>query len=227
MPSSARPEQERPVLTREAVVDTALAIADREGLKALSLRRLALSFGVTPMALYHYVDGKDALLSAIADRAFSQFELPSEDVSDWREILRTLARSYRRLLIGHPSIAAIAAEGLDASSEAGLRVTDVLLAALQLAGFSTQEAAVLQANLERFVLGLVMLEIGGRSDNPAALEERSRVARARLLTLPPAEFPHVVQAAEFLCAPPDADWAFEMALDLLIGGLESLAARDR
>lgn len=225
---SSASEQPRPALTREAVVDAALAIADREGVKALSLRRLALRLGVTPMALYNYVDSKDALLGAIAGRAFAEFELPPDDVSDWREILRALARSYRRLLISHPGIAAISAAGLDVSSEAGLRVTDVLIGALELAGFSTQEAAVLQANLERFVLGLVMLELGGAaSGDPDELQARSRAARAHLLTLPPAQFPHVVRAAEFLCEPPDADWAFEMATDLLIGGLETLSRRSR
>ena len=52
--------------------------------------------------------------------------------------------------------------------------------------------------------------------------ERTRQFRAHLLTLPPEDFPHVIEAADYLCEPSDPVWAFEMALDLLIGGLEKL-----
>jgi len=77
---------ERKTLSRRAVIDAALALGDKEGVEAVSLRRLARELGVTPMALYRYVDSKEGLLAAIADRAFEEFELPAEGEGDWREI---------------------------------------------------------------------------------------------------------------------------------------------
>src|SRR5690242_8978859 len=61
-----------PRLTREALVDAAMAIADEHGLEALSIRRLAKEVGVTPMAIYWHVADKEALLEALGERMFSQ-----------------------------------------------------------------------------------------------------------------------------------------------------------
>ncbi len=58
-------------LSREAIVDRAIAIADVEGLEAVSIRRLGQQFGVTPMALYWHVQNKDELLAAMGDRIFA------------------------------------------------------------------------------------------------------------------------------------------------------------
>ena len=65
-----------PSTGREVIVEAALARADAEGLDAVTFRRLAADLGVTPMALYRYVDSKEELLSAAADLAFADLELP-------------------------------------------------------------------------------------------------------------------------------------------------------
>src|SRR3974377_1574713 len=96
-----------PALPRRAGGEAALASADAAGLATVTFRRLAAGFGVTPMSLYRYVDSKQALLDAIADRVFEDFELSADDGADWREQLRDLAYSYRRLLLAHPAIAAL------------------------------------------------------------------------------------------------------------------------
>ncbi len=216
----ARRDRHREPLTRELVVDKALARADAGGLEAVSFRRLAADLGVTPMALYRYVGSKNELMAAIGDRVFSAFELPGPEITDWRERLRALARSYRRVLLAHPAVATLSGSQ---APERAKPIMEVLLAALRMAGFRIEEAAVLEGNLERFVLALVLLEIGdGRSEDEQAAEARVRAQRAHLLTLPPERFPHVIEAADYLCDRTDPEWAFEFALDLLIGGLEKL-----
>lgn len=221
-------QTERTALTRRAVVETALAKADAEGLEAVSFRRLAADLGVTPMALYHYVESKEELIAAIADRVFEEFELPDEDDPDWRRQLRELARSYRKLLLAHPGL--VPGFLVDASqiSPNAARVIEVVLRTLRRAGFSAKEAALLENELARSVIALVMLETGGaRWQNDQEREVHVRELRARLLTLPPDDFPNLVEAAPYICEFSDPDWAFEFALDLLNGGLEALLEQRR
>ncbi len=218
---------ERVALTRETVVEAALARADIDGLEALSLRRVAGDLGVTPMALYNYVASKEELLEAMTERAFGEFELlgPAQvDDAGWQDQLRCLARAFRRLLIRHPALAEGEAKGLGLPSAAGLRIVDVLLGILRGAGFTVEQAALLHDKLERFVVALVVLERQGGARTPEDQEERRRLLRARLLTLPPEPYRNVIEATDYLCAPADPAAAFELALDLLIAGLEVLVA---
>ncbi len=215
----------RTTLTREAVVEAAVARADEEGLDALSFRRLAADLGVTPMALYRYVGSKDELLMAMGELVYGEFPLPDPS-GTWQQQLRELAHAYRRLLLRHPAVAEIERKGLPMPSTSGLRVIEVLLGALRTAGFSPQDAAALHERLSRFVVALVLLERAGfRDSSPEEQDRRERELRARLLTLPEDQFAHVVEAADLICRPPDAAESFELALDLMIGGLESLLAR--
>jgi AcrR family transcriptional regulator len=224
MTSFAR--SERVALTRETVVEAALARADLEGLEALSFRRLAADLGVTPMALYRYVSSKEELLAGMGELAYGEFELPGGPTGDWQEQLRELARAYRLLLLRHPAMVEIERHGLGSPSAAGLRVIEVLLALLRRAGFSVQEAAALHDRLARFVVALVVLEKEGPDGRAPDEQERvDRELRARLQQLPPEEFANVIEATEYLCRPAEPVAAFELAIDLMIGGLESLLAR--
>jgi AcrR family transcriptional regulator len=217
----------RGALTREAVVEAALARVDRHGLDSLTFRALASDLGVTPMALYRYVSNKAELLSAISDHAFREFELPGERITDWRDQLRMMGRSYRRVLLAHPSVAAIERSDETAPSLDGLRIIEVMLDTLRRAGFSLEQAAVLHEALAQFVLALVMLETGGGSRHGAEEQERhQRELRSKLALLPSAQFPNLFESAEYLCGVRDGEASFELALELLIGGLERLLERD-
>ncbi|MEU5262493.1 GntR family transcriptional regulator [Amycolatopsis sp. NPDC021455] len=92
-------------LTREQLVRTAIAIADAEGLGALSMRGVAARLGVAAMAPYRYVRGRDELVLLMADTAFGERGYPAKPSGDWRERLalggRTLWSLYRR----HPWLA--------------------------------------------------------------------------------------------------------------------------
>lgn len=214
-----------PKLTRDAVIDAALARVDSDGLEALSFRRLAADLGVTPMALYRYVSSKDELLGAIADRAFEEFEFPADPEASWQDRLRALGRSYRKVLLAHPSIAAVERSGESVASVDGLRIVEVMLSLLREAGFPLEEAAQLHELLAQFVLGLVLLETGGAPE-PSAEEQEARAGQVRtqLMFLPPDEFPNVLDAIDYLCGTKRVQLSFELALDLMIGGLERLLA---
>jgi len=216
----------RKALSRDAVIDAALAIGDTEGIEAISLRRLARDLGVTPMALYRYVDSKEGLLGAIADRAFEEFEFPPETETDWREEIKALGRSFRRLLIAHPTVAALFSNKPPEISRNGVRVVEVVLGVLRRAGFPPQEAALVESECERFILGLVVLEIGGGPRLcPFKESPHSHEAAATFALLPPDEFPNLLESLPYFNDCKDADWAFEFALDLIVGGLERMLER--
>lgn len=217
---------DRPALTRETVVEAALARADAEGLDALSFRRLAADLGVTPMALYRYVSSKEELLAAMGELAYSEFELSRAQVTAWQEGLRELARAYRQLLVRHPAIAELERQGLATPSATGLMVIEVLLGLLRRAGFTVQEAAALHDRLARFVVALVVLEREGPdARGPEEQERVERELRAQLAQLPPDQFTNVIEATDYICRPAEPVAAFELAIDLMVGGLEALLAR--
>lgn len=94
----------RPGLTLDAIVDAGVALADREGIDALSMRRVATELGVGTMTLYRYVPGKGELLDLMLDRVAT----PPEDAPDlapgagWRATLEAFAQRCWRVFLAHP-----------------------------------------------------------------------------------------------------------------------------
>jgi AcrR family transcriptional regulator len=95
---STRPR--RP-LTRDRIVEAALAIADRQGLDGLSMRKVASRLGCEVMSLYNHVSSKDDLLDELLDRVFAEIELPVEGTA-WRSALRSTAVAARAALVARP-----------------------------------------------------------------------------------------------------------------------------
>ena len=87
-------------LSKERVVVEAIRLADREGVEALSMRRLAGALGAGAMSLYHYVASKEELLDAMIDVVFEEIELPPEE-TDWQSAMRRRAVSARQVLARH------------------------------------------------------------------------------------------------------------------------------
>lgn len=98
----ATPTRRGPPLTQEEIVETALAIADAEGLEAVSMRRVANGLGVGAMTLYHHVADKRELMLLMADRVGAELIVPGEFPADWREALRAIAYRTRDTFIRHP-----------------------------------------------------------------------------------------------------------------------------
>jgi AcrR family transcriptional regulator len=208
-------------LSREKVLDAALAVADAQGLDAVGIRAVASALGVTPMAIYRHVESRDDLVAGIGERVLAELELPAP-TGEWQEDLRDLARSFRRTVLAHPASVVVLLRRPFFTPEA-MRITDAVLAILAAAGFPPERAVALYGQIARFLLALVLFE--AESGPPLAAEERAartRTARAALADVQPASFPHLAEAAPYLTAPFDPERAFESSLDLLVGGLEQV-----
>src|SRR5580698_2503491 len=115
------------------MLERAVAIADVEGLDAVSIRRLGQEFGVTPMALYWHVQNKDELLAAMGDRLYAGIRLPSDLDAPWPERLRALLESLVGAMRLHPALVPMAFERV-MQSEDGRAFTEYTLGLLRDAG---------------------------------------------------------------------------------------------
>jgi TetR/AcrR family tetracycline transcriptional repressor len=217
----------RVTLTPQTVVERALALADAEGLEAVTIRRLAKELGVTPMALYWHFRSKEELLDGMAARIFEEID-PSVDTSGtWQEQMRALLGSMVSVLRAHPSTA-ILLSTRTASSEGSLRATEVALDILGRGGFSPTQATQVARHALSTLSNLVSGQPGMVTrDESGELTDARRRARLFLESLPPERYPRLVEAATPLSQGVDPDTYFAFGLDLLLAGIEAMAARKR
>ncbi|HEX5783001.1 MAG TPA: TetR/AcrR family transcriptional regulator C-terminal domain-containing protein, partial [Solirubrobacteraceae bacterium] len=119
------------------MLETAVAFADRHGLEALSMRKLADELGAGAMSLYHYVPNKVDLVDGMGDIVFGEIEPPSLDL-DWKTAMRRRAISTREALSRH-RWAVGHMEGRTTHGPANLRLHDAVLGCLRAAGFSIED----------------------------------------------------------------------------------------
>ena len=217
----------RATLTPRTVVERALALAEAGGLKAVTIRRLARELGVTPMALYWHFRSKDELLDGMAASIFEEVDLTVDASAAWQEQLRELLGSMLGVLRAHPS-SAILLSTRTASSEGSLRATEVVLDVLRRGGFSPAEATQIARHAVSTVVNLVSGEPGvvAREESGEMIDAQRR-ARLFLESLPPERYPRLVEAAVPLSEGVDPDAYFAFGLDLLLAGIEAMAARKR
>ncbi|HEY3263406.1 MAG TPA: TetR family transcriptional regulator [Pseudonocardiaceae bacterium] len=215
---------ERSRLTRQTVVEHALALADAEGLDAVTIRRLAERLGVTPMALYWHVKNKDELLSAMADALLTEVTPEREPGQPWHVQLRAMVTALLRVMRVHPCAPALLATADKAQAASFTRATDTALDLLGKAGFTPQEGYLIASQVLHDMIGLVDRQpicAPGPDDRQAA--ELRRQHRLAMLALPIAEYPRLVEYAG--CSDMDPEAYFEFGVDLLMAGLEAMAAR--
>src|SRR3954454_7981443 len=150
------PSATRAPLSRERVLETAIALADQHGLEAFSMRKLADELGVAAMSLYHHVPNKDQWLDAMIDLVFSEIELPSTD-DDWQAAMRKRAVSTREALNRHRWAVGLM-EGRTTHGPANLRLHDAVLGCLRGAGFSLEMTVHAYSVLDAYIYGFALQE---------------------------------------------------------------------
>ena len=211
-------------LSRDAVVDAALAIAQQDGLDALSLRRLAKELGVTPMALYWHFADKEALEAALGERLFASVVLPAPERS-WRQELHAALGALAEALEANAAVARLALPTV-LRSEPGLAVAERVLSILRRSGLDDRLAAETGAQL---LAGLVSL-VDAMPGNDLAHDDRQaqlRGKRAAFALLDPAEYPTVLALAEHLIDCDDRAGYLERGVQLLAAGVDGIVKSAR
>jgi len=112
----------RAPLSRERILSAALSVADRDGLPALSMRRLGAALGVEAMSLYGHVRDKGDLLDGLVDHVVGMWADPLPDESDWRVVARTtMARASGKRCAPFTGIAGTSQRGSTAPGPRGRR----------------------------------------------------------------------------------------------------------
>jgi AcrR family transcriptional regulator len=208
-------------LSRRRILDAAVALADRGGVRSLSMRKLAHELGVEAMSLYHHVASKDDLLDGMVDLVFGEIDLPAGEAG-WKAAMRRRAVSARAALRRHPWAIGLM-ESRSTPGPATLRHHDAVLGILRTAGFSVELAAHAYAVLDSYIYGFALQEAGLPFQTP---EELAAVGDTILSRLPAEEFPYFTEIAVEHALLPGYDFGneFEFGLDLILDGLDRALA---
>lgn len=207
-------------LSKERVLQQALAIADQEGLEALTMRRLGRDLGAGAMSLYHYVRDKEELLDGMVDIVFAEIYLP-ESGSDWRKEMGARAISARSILARHRWATPLM-ESRTSPGPANLRHREAVIACLRKAGFSIRMTAHANWLLDSYIYGYALQEANVPFVNDEDFAEKAQ--DTFLPQLPPEKYPYLSEVArELLQDGYDTADEFSYGLEMILDALE----RDR
>jgi AcrR family transcriptional regulator len=162
-------------IDRASVLDATLALADEEGLAAVSMRAVAARLGVTPMALYRHVGDKSQLLDGLVEQLLLELPLP-ENTLPWQARLDALAAAMRATARKHPRVFPLLLQR-PATTPGALRAREAVNGALCDAGIDESTIPRVERLLSTFVLGFATSEATGRfTATPAQLDEDFRWA---------------------------------------------------
>jgi AcrR family transcriptional regulator len=213
----------RPPLSAERVFTEAVALADADGIGAVTMRRLAQRLDVEPMSIYHHVPNKEAILDGMVDLVFAEITPPPGD-APWREALRIRTLSARDALRRHPWAITLMETRLN-PGPATLAHHDAVIGCLRSCGVSVPMAAHAFAVLDAFMYGFAMEEATLPFSTP---QETADLAKSFLAQFPAERYPHLAElTVEHVLAPGyDYGREFEFGLDLILDGLAQAVARE-
>jgi TetR/AcrR family transcriptional regulator, tetracycline repressor protein len=208
---------DRSPLTRDRILDAAVAIVDEHGIEGLSMRKLGTALGVEAMSLYNHIPNKAALLDGVLERVVSEINIP-DDGSTWDERLRQMTTSFRSIALSHPRCVPLFAMR-PFNSLPALDVVEAVFELLAEAGFSTEEAFRALRAMSAYAVGFTISEaleiIGEGADRPPVrfIDPESTEEN----------FPRTIEAAPVMLKD-DSDLQFEFGVDLLLSGLKEKLA---
>ena len=211
------------------MLETAVALAQREGLESLTMRRLADDLGVGAMTLYHYVPNKEKLLDGMVEIVFGEIELPTTDV-EWKTAMRRRALSTREALNRHRWAVGLM-ESRTTPGPHSLRLHNAVLGVLREAGFSIEMTIQAYSVQDAYIYGFALQEKsipfddaeGAAAVAEAQYREYDELKEERQLGELAHAFPYLAEVVAGHVAKVGYDFAtaFEHGLDLILDALES------
>jgi AcrR family transcriptional regulator len=220
---AARRRPTRLPLTREAIVDAALAVLTRDGASAVTMRRVAEELSTGPASLYAHVNDKEELENLVFDRIAGEVPLPTPDAARWREQVKELLQNSMETFSRYPGVATFAFARIPYGPNA-LASSEALLELLRLGGVDDRVAAFATDLLHQYVLANAyehsVMPAGGDGFEKAM--EHYKQVNAYFKSLPAERFPNVVRLADALFDV--GQDRFEFGLDILLTGLTLYAS---
>jgi len=215
-------------LDRDQVVAIAMDLADREGLDAVTIRRLASELGVTPMALYWHFEDKQALLDALSDQLWFDARdraraIVIDDGDDEWAQLRVMISVMIEVFREHPALAMWAPFRVT-ECEPGLEVTESTLDLLGRVGMGPEKAAEVARYILSAAVMLVSSQPGLAIADASLREEMKRHKQAKLLSLSPDRYPHIVAACPYLIDCDAPERYYDLGVELIVGGMRAASA---
>jgi AcrR family transcriptional regulator len=210
-------------LTRERIIAAAMELIEREGVDAVSMRRIAAQLDSGVMALYNHVPSKSALLEGVAEQVMSGIDFSLDPDASWGDQVRTLAHAFRQALRAYPRCAMVTVSR-PATSAAELRTMEQALTLLRSVGFGEEDAVRVVRMFIGYIVGSLLREVGvapGLVPQRPLGQDQSVLQADRVVGLDPSEFPLVTgMSAELMQRDHDAD--FEFGLNLLVHAVSEL-----
>jgi AcrR family transcriptional regulator len=202
-------------LSRDKILASAVRLADRDGLEAVTMRRLGQALGVEAMSLYKHVANKDAILDGILERVLAEVQLP-QPAGDWEAELRRSASSLHDALARHPWACRLvmAPASLPNALNARILYIEALLRTLSEAGFTPTQAYYAYHALDSHAVGFTMWELGHTVADNAKVEPVIRQIES-------GAYPYLLEHAHQHEAD-QPQTSFEFGLDLIFDGLRRL-----
>lgn len=213
----------RPSLSRDHVLDSAVALADDVGIEALTIRRLAAVIGTKPMTIYRHVPSKEEIIDGMVERVFAEIERPGSD-GDWLAALRRRCVSAKAALNRHPWAVPL----MDSRTSPGpetLGHHEAVVACLRRGGLSWQMVAHANAMLDAFTYGFALQEAAlpshAEGEFVAAAEDIARGIDGDA-------HPHLVAFTVEHVFQPGYDFSdsFEFGLDRILATIGELAGTE-
>ncbi len=212
-----RTKNHRTSLTRERIVEAAVALAESEGFDSLSMRNLAADLGAAPMALYRHVTNKDDLVDGMVDAVFAEMYPPAIG-GNWQAELRKRGASARAALQRHRWAVGLMESRLHPGPASAVH-HNATMGCLREAGFPFREAVHAYNLLDSFTYGFALQEQTIPFESP---EESGEVAKTTVGERGD-EFPYLAEVVQELGVRGyDYTEEFEFGLEFILDGLERL-----
>jgi AcrR family transcriptional regulator len=197
----------------------ALAVADSEGIQAVTMRRLARELGVEAASLYHHVNGKDQILDGLVDLVAAEIKPPGAS-ADWREAISQRAHHTRGVLRRHPWAVSLMASRTS-PGPATLRLLETGIRCFREGGFSVPLAAQAISTIDSYVHGFVLQEVNLPFRNESEL---AAMTAAIMEAFPASEFPYLFEmTVEHVLAPGyHYGQEFDSGLTVVLNGVATL-----
>lgn len=215
------PPSRRPALSPERILRAAIKLADRQGLEALSMRKLATTLKVEAMSLYNHVASKDELLAGMVDQVIGEIALP-ERGGDWQSAMRARAVSALSVMTAHPWAPMLVVSRINAGPNM-LRYIDATLGTLREAGFSWEATDRAWNTLDNYIYGFTLQQ----QNFPVNPDDYPSAAASYLPMLPADRYPYMhaltVRVAD---GSHDGTLDFGFGLEVILDGLERLRSAE-